>query len=352
MQVSLPESALAVTGLDQYTDSEGNLAIPKEIPCADGAAAETLRLRCAFTPSPPVSGRLPVSYRHVPGPLRRVLATALGRWQRGRESEWAAFPEWPLDLSADLLADISAPDVSAPSPIPVLLTHDIDSPDGLRNLVHRFLPIEEAVGARSTNYIVPCAWELDLGLLTEVHRRGHELGIHGFDHANRTPFAPSSERNVRLKAAVPLAERFDMRGYRAPSLLRTRELLSDLVDLYAYDSSIPTSGGPFPVPNNGCASARPFHIGGILEIPVSLPRDGSLRFLGLGPSEIFDTWKTCATRIARSRGVVVLLTHCEDHFSGTGAMLEHYGAFVSWIAADPQFVWSRAADLAASFQHG
>ena len=351
LQVNIPQSALAATGLDRCIDSDGNLTIPAALPPVDAGAAETLRLRRAFTPEPPASARMPVSYRRVPGPLRRAIGDAIGRWQRRRESEWAAFPGWPLDLSADLLTDLSRPGTAALSRTPVLLTHDIDSPDGLRNLVQRFLPIEETVGARSTNYIVPCAWELDQGLLAEVHRRGHELGVHGFDHANRTPFVSTAERRQRLLAAVPLAERFGMRGYRAPSLLRTRELLADLAEFYTYDSSIPTSGGPFPVPNNGCASARPFRVGGLLEIPVSMPRDGSLRFLGFRANAICDTWKACAPRIARSGGVVVLLTHCEDHFSGNAEMLETYRTFLTWIAADARFVWSRSEDLAASLQH-
>jgi len=351
LQVNIPQSALAATGLDRCIDSDGNLTIPAALPPVDAGAAETLRLRRAFTPEPPASARMPVSYRRVPGPLRRAIGDAIGRWQRRRESEWAAFPGWPLDLSSDLLTDLSRPGTAALSRTPVLLTHDIDSPDGLRNLVQRFLPIEETVGARSTNYIVPCAWELDQGLLAEVHRRGHELGVHGFDHANRTPFVSTAERRQRLLAAVPLAERFGMRGYRAPSLLRTRELLADLAEFYTYDSSIPTSGGPFPVPNNGCASARPFRVGGLLEIPVSMPRDGSLRFLGFRADAICDTWKACATRIARSGGVVVLLTHCEDHFSGNAEMLETYRTFLTWIAADARFVWSRSEDLAASLQH-
>src|SRR5438093_6664071 len=57
---------------------------------------------------------------------------------------------------------------------PVVLTHDIDSPEGLKNLVARFLPLEEAVGARSTSYIVPCAWPLDHSLIAELVAR--EIG--------------------------------------------------------------------------------------------------------------------------------------------------------------------------------
>jgi hypothetical protein len=125
-------------------------------------------------------------------------------------------------------------------------------------------------------------------------------------------------------------------GYRAPSLLRTRDLLRDLSTRYRYDSSIPTSGGMFPVPNNGCASARPFQIEGIWEIPLSLPRDGSLRFLGHSPREILKLWTDCAAKIARRGGVVVLLTHCERRFSGNRDDARVYRQFVEHVASSPE----------------
>src|SRR6266568_6307434 len=303
---------------------------------------ESLRTRRAYTERKPASARLPFSYQSFPPRLRSLLASALGRWKRRSADRWAAFPEWPLDLSADLLSDLAGlpPSPFSRGPTPVLLTHDLDSPEGLTNLVGTFLAEEEAVGACSTNYVVPCAWPLDNKLLDQVIGRGHELGTHGYDHSNLTPYSSPDVRRERIKAARPLVERYGIIGYRAPSLVRTRELLRDLGAFYRYDSSIPTSGGLFPVPNNGCASARPFRVEGIPEIPVSMPRDGSLRFLGLSPDEIYATWIDCADKIARSGGVVVLLTHCEKRFSGSEAMLDVYRRFLRWVAGNKRFAWS------------
>ena len=109
-----------------------------------------------------------------------------------------------------------------------MLTHDIDSGEGLQNLVARFLGLEESVGARSTNYIVPCGWPIDDGLVSAITARGHWIGVHGYDHSNRTPFAETNERRRRLDAAMPFATRHEATTYRAPSLLRTRALLRDL----------------------------------------------------------------------------------------------------------------------------
>ena len=323
--------------------SSGDVSLGREALSVPPGDIPRQRERAAFTDERPASARLPISYQRVPGRLRAAIGSAIGRWNRGRADRWAAFPQWPLDLSADLLFDLSLPVGPRPTdPAKVVLTHDIDSSEGLQNLVTRFLAAEEAVGARSTNFIVPCAWPIDEGLVAEVTARGHEIGVHGYDHSNVTPFADDVERRRRLDAALPFAKRHGAMTYRAPSLLRTRTLLRDLASRYVWDSSIPTSGGLFPVPNNGCASARPFLIEGILELPLSMPRDGSLRFLGYSPDEIVRTWIECADIIARSRGNIVLLTHCERRFSGETPMFDAYRKFLEYVAGHPErFRFSR-----------
>ncbi len=274
-----------------------------------------------------------------------MVAHAFGRWQARRLENAEAFPQWPLDLSVDFLADLLAPPISPRGPAPVLLSHDIDSPEGLDNLIRRFAPLEERYGVRSVNYIVPCKWPLDHGLLGELVARGHCLGVHGYDHANHTPFCSADERRRRVAAAVPLVERYAIKGYRAPSLCRTPALLDELARHFAYDSSVPTSGGLFPVPNNGCASARPFRLRGLLEIPVTMPRDGSLLFLGHTPDAVFELWKTCALRLARSGGLIVLLTHCENHFSGGAPMLRAYEALLAFLQKQAGIAFTTEAKL-------
>jgi peptidoglycan/xylan/chitin deacetylase (PgdA/CDA1 family) len=308
-------------------------------------AANDLRRRAAFTPRPPASARAPFSYRRVPAPIRRVVAGAIGRTQRWRSSRRRGYPAWPIDLSADLAADLGGAATVTFARTPVLLTHDLDSREGLENLVRLFLPLEEAAGARSASYAVPCAWPLDHALLAEVAGRGHEIGVHGYDHSNRTPFAEPEERRSRLRRGRELADRYGGIGYRAPSLLRTEQLLEDLAPLYRYDSSIPTAGGFFPVPNNGCASARPWRLGDIWEIPLTLPRDGSLRFMGFGPRDVGRLWCEVTETVAKSGGIVSLLTHCERSFSGNPGMLAAYREFLEWVAGEPRFEFVRPRDL-------
>jgi hypothetical protein len=72
-----------------------------------------------------------------------------------------------------------------------------------------------------------------------------------------------------------------------------------------------------------------------------MPRDGSLRFLGHSPLEILVLWRECAARIAASGGVVFLLTHCEEGFSGNAPMLEIYKAFMTEIGEDERFIFMK-----------
>jgi peptidoglycan/xylan/chitin deacetylase (PgdA/CDA1 family) len=344
MRAHLPASILDRSGWRRAIRPNGDLDVPADPVAISDRDVAQLRERQAFTDRRPLSARLPVNYRLVPGWARAIAASAVGGWNRRRVDRWAAFPGWPIDLSADLLDDLrEGPGGGGPSGrrAPVVLTHDIDSPEGLKNLLSLFLPQEEAVGARSTSYIVPCAWRLDHGLIAELVARGHEVGVHGYDHSNTTPFATSDDRRRRLDGARRFAERYAAAGYRAPSLLRTRALLRDLGARYQYDSSIPTSGGLFPTPNNGCATARPFLVEDVVELPVTMPRDGSLRFLGYPPDEIVAMWVECADLVRRSRGVVVLLTHCERRFSGGSGMLGAYRRFLDHLRdRSDQFAFS------------
>lgn len=306
---------------------------------------ETLRALAAFTNERPASAKLPFAYTRVPPFARQLIAKAIGRMQRVRQKKWARFPAWPVDLSVDALADMSGvPSIKFPV-TPVMVSHDIDSPEGLANLVKQFLPIEERAGCRSANYIVPCAWSIDHAIVREAAQRGHEIGVHGYDHSNWTPFADPAERARRLEEGYRLAERYDGIGYRAPSLVRTQELIDGLKRHYRYDSSIPTSGGPFPVPNNGCASARPWLFGDMWELPLTMPRDGSLRFLGYSPDEILSLWTSSAEYISRSGGIIFLLTHCEAGFSGNPPMLAIYEAFLQWCASNPSMRFCCPRDL-------
>ena len=302
-----------------------------------------LRTFRMFTDAP-ITSRLPFPYQWIPQIIRILLARII--WKRNRSNKHlrAKFPSFPLDLSVDILSDIFSINHSKLSPTPVLLTHDIDNLESFDNL-GLFLKEEEGVGAKSTNFIVPFKWKLNHNMLSDVRGRGHEIGIHGFDHNNRTPFLGEPEINRRLSKIRPLIEKYDIVGYRSPSLLRTNKLLNVLSKFFKYDSSVPTSGWPFPSQDNGCATARIFEFEGIHEIPLSMPRDAGLLFLGYKPNEILDLWIKCAQIISESGGVIVLLTHCDKCYSGNSTMLSVYRELLQYLKSDDRFTFKTCKEL-------
>ena len=303
-----------------------------------------------WTREQPVSGKLPVPYHRIPPPVRSFLARQLGRFKRGQLE--TVMPQWPLDLSADYWYDylhqrrlrIEDPEGRTY----VLLSHDLDSREGTEQFLEFFDPLEREMGARSANYVVVGKADFSLELAREIRDRGHEVGIHGFDHSNTTPFLPQEAILERLKTALEPVAELEPRGYRAPSLLRTPALLEGLKVYFEYDSSMPSSGGLFPQSNQGCFSARPFRLDSLWELPVSLPRDGSLRFLGYDPETILEIWKHCAEQIQAGGGVVSLLTHCETMFSGNPEMLSAYRGFLEAMAGDSRFVFGTTETVIAA----
>jgi len=349
LDLALPSEALKVLGVSSRQCVDGWPVPVEPVPQLE-RYVHALRLRAAFTDVAPTSSRLPFSYHLLPSFVRDMVAHAIGRWKFRQVRQWAKFPCWPLDLSADFLADLAGLDnrVSVRGRTPVLLTHDLDSAEGVTNFLKHFTDLEERAGARSHNFVVPCGYPLDAAKLREIVARGHKIGVHGYDHSNKTPFADGQTRKERLDSGLRALQPFQAEGYRAPSLLRTETLLQNLAGRYRFDSSIPTSGGLFPIPNNGCASARPFLIGGLWELPLSLPRDGSLRFLGYSPAQILQLWKEGSLKISQSGGIVVLLTHCERRFSGNPKMLRIYEEFLEFVAASEQFVFSSSDEIIAA----
>ena len=291
----------------------------------------------AYT-SRPLSSRLPFSYQKVPPFLRTVAAASLLKLNRLRLSSQSPFPSWPLDLSLDSLSDISAWCEGSMGTPPfantAALTHDIDNPEALRYLPH-FLALEERMGIRSTIFVVPNAWDLDHGVLRRAFEAGHEIGVHGFNHDNKTPFLQEVRIRERLESCGAFVERYGIRGYRSPSLLRSPLLSRLLAEYFSYDSSVPTAAAAYSSHGNGCATARPFPFHGLLQVPLTLPPDATLRFSGFSPSGALALWTSLSDVIRASGGMASLLTHCEPRHSGASGWFSGYAEFLGRLRAIP-----------------
>lgn len=330
-------------------DSEGRVVLGFH----PQAAVAELTSRRRYTPRPPVSARLPVPYRRVPGPVRRLIRNAMvGRAQRSSPG----FPAWPVEPSVEALRRIveqacrlaGAPALNSLWPedrrYALLLTHDIDSRRGL-DLAPEIAAEEEARGLRSCWYVVGADWTLDETRLQSLDAAGHEIGLHDAHHDNRGPFLEPHALGARLETCKELIERFAICGYRSPSMLRTPAMYEALESRFSYDSSIPDTG-MLPM-RNGCATVFPLDVQGVPVLPLTVPPDGQLLGLGLSPDEIVKCWIAKIAWIARVGGVAMVLTHPEPGFSAEPPMRAAYRRFLDWAASQDDAWQALPRDLAA-----
>ena len=171
-----------------------------------------LRLRRAFTEQPPGERTAAVSYQLVPGWARALVASAIGRWNRGARRSVGGLPGVAARPERRF-AGRSRAASTRPRPrrgrAPVIVTHDIDSPEGLTNLVTH-VPAARGSRRRAIHQLRRAlrVAHRPRAASAKCARAAIDVGVHGYDHSNRTPFAGDAERRRRLDAAGRFAERY------------------------------------------------------------------------------------------------------------------------------------------------
>lgn len=305
-----------------------------------------------WQPRRPLHSYLPVRYsRLAPSSLRRPLRRVTNRLSDPRDD--SALPTWPIESSVEALRALlttllgaserwDAPRWPDGAGFAVVLTHDLDSKLGQRNTLD-FVKIAEQHGFRATCFVVGDLYCLDFDILDDLAARGHEIGLHGARHDCRFAFMSEDAMRHRLDACAILIERYGVRGFRSPWLMRTDRMFSVLGERFAYDSSAcDTSRGSPRRKGNGCCTVFPFVRHGIVELPITLPMDAALIYGGFTPSRIVDVWKRKVEWIRRVGGMAMLCTHPEPHFSARPDMLSAYEGFLAWLADMPG-TWPAAA---------
>lgn len=184
----------------------------------------------------------------------------------------------------------------------ILLTHDIESAAGLTR-IDALARLEEQYGFRSAWYFVPKKYKIDPGLLADLRSRGHEVGVHGFNHDGRL-FC--SRRNFlrRAQHINAVAGQWQASGFRAPMMHRQLVWMQALQ--FDYDASC-FDIDPFQAMPGGVGSVWPFLAGRLVELPCTLPQDHTL-FVTLQQQSI-DIWKRKYGLLQRLRGMAVCLVH-------------------------------------------
>jgi peptidoglycan/xylan/chitin deacetylase (PgdA/CDA1 family) len=183
-----------------------------------------------------------------------------------------------------------------------VLTHDVETADGMRNVL-RVAELEEELGFRSSWNIVPYKYPIDRGLVRELSNRGFEIGVHGYNHDGRL-FASRRVFDARVPAINAALEAFGAVGFRAPMVHRNLHWLQSLE--VEYDASC-FDADPYQAMPGGVGSIWPFIAGRFVELPYTLPQDHTL-FVALNEQD-GRIWRQKLAYLRALRGMSLVITH-------------------------------------------
>jgi hypothetical protein len=195
-----------------------------------------------------------------------------------------------------------------------LLTHDIDSQEGLRQA--RVLKrMEERYDLPSAWYVPSAHFRLDSLAIRELANNG-EIGSHDTRHDGRLARLSKEKMMERLSSSrrvLSKCARCAVEGFRAPLLQHNLGIMDALRSVgYIYDTSIPTwePKHPSTMKPQGIGTVFPMIINGVVEVPVTLPQDHQMmHVLNYGPKETIEIWKHSMNTIKEMSGLCVFLVH-------------------------------------------
>ncbi len=222
-------------------------------------------------------------------------------------------------------------------PAPLVLTHDVDTAEGLATLP-RLLAVEESLGLASLVFLVTHRYAWDRAALARLRERGHAFGVHDTTHDNRLAYLPPAKVEARIRRAREALGPLDSGAFRAPAFLRSAALYEGLaaagirVDFSTNDSAL-----VWPHPGDGLGSPFPVRHRRLAVVPTTLPRDGELLALGLGRAAVLDLCQAKARQLAHVGAPAILLTHPDPTFTDTSERIEAYGELLAWLRASGRF---------------
>lgn len=272
--------------------------------------------------------------------LRRLHA-------RGRVAK--AYLDWPIDGRWVALAETWLALQAESGPVEVLrpwpkgrrsallLTHDVEGTAGL-DRCRDVAALETRYGLRSCFNVVADRYRVDMELLAELRKQGHEIGLHGIRH-DGLKFSSRVIFDERLAAMREYAKAWQVEGFRSPATHRRWSWMPELP--FRYDSSYPDTDPYEPIPG-GCGSPWPFFIGPLLELPITLVQDHTawviLNRSGLG------LWQEKLEWLIRCEGLATLIVH-PDYLDSPGRWTE-YESFLARVSESRDLWVARPGDVA------
>jgi hypothetical protein len=206
----------------------------------------------------------------------------------------------------------------------VVLTHDVESPEGLE-LIEGVAALEEKHGFRSAWNLSLAQYKVDWARVAEMRDRGFEFGAHGLCHDGRL-FRSAKDFAELAPMLEELAHDHQLTGFRAPSTLRRAEWIAGLS--FDFDSSF-SDTDPWEPQAGGTCSVFPFHLGSLIELPYTLPQDHTL--LHLLHRDPLQLWTVKARWIASLGGMILALTHPD--YMGKGRYLAEYEELIRRLSS-------------------
>jgi hypothetical protein len=264
----------------------------------------------AFTPSRegllgigqprPLHSRLPAAaYFALPAVLKRAARTLAMR-RRGTAD----------GLVAAYLGRLGEPRPGAAGESRLLVTHDVDTAEGLAALP-RLLEVEADLGMSSLTLLVTHRYAWERASLRSWHAGGFAFGVHDTSHDNRLAYASAAEVRERIARAFDALGDLGCRAFRAPGFLRSPALYEGIAGLVDVDLSAPDWALAWPRPGDGVQTPFPVRHLGVTCLPTTLPRDGELIALGLDDDVVVRK----ARQLAAIGAPMVLLTHPDPGFT-------------------------------------
>jgi hypothetical protein len=251
-------------------------------------------------------------------------------------SAFAARQGQPARLTERYLAFLEGVPAGDGCPVPVLLTHDVDTAGGLA-VLPRLLAVEERLGLASLTFLVTHRYRWERTALARLGERGHAFGVHDTTHDNRLAYLAAADVETRIRRAQEALGPLDTGAFRAPAFLRSPSLYDGIASRVRIDFSTNDAALVWPHPGDGLGSPFPVRYRRMVVAPTTMPRDGELLALGLDREATLDLCRRKAAQLARVGAPVIVLTHPDPTFTDTPDRMETYGDLLAWLKSDARF---------------
>lgn len=294
--------------------------------------------------------------------VKRVIPRRLQLWLRRRLIRLQgspAFPAWPYESAGATLIRLEfarqmleqdVTEVRFPWFWPsgaraaAVLTHDVESADGLRNSPN-VGAWEEELGFRSSFNVVREWYEIDWDIIDQLRAGGHEIGSHAIHHDRRL-FESREAFEQGLPQLRAAASDLGAVGFRSPATHRVNAWMHELP--FEYDCTMPHSDPYEPIPG-GVATTLPFWLGDVVELPYTAPQDHTLyNLLGHRSAEL---WIEQLDRVTADGGLLQLITHPDPGYLEVPLIADAYRELLRELAQRSD-VWVALPKEAAAWWRG